>query len=184
MVGMKRSTVIDACLSIFLWMVSNSAMMAFDIDLAVKEISGAPSWTGMNSEIILKEGPRLCAVLKKYVMIGPDDARNLVAKLSSMTDTKDLISFDGKIYVFNRLYCNVPERADLRDWKFFGGWGGIKITNNTIRAIFPLTRVGNGELELTEVYRGYYGIKYRGLDEFNFLFDKFGQRSKMLKSGK
>ena len=72
--------------SIIIWMVFCSVVMAFDIDLAVKDISDAPSWTGMNSESIRKEGPKLCAVLKKYCnAIRPEEARNLVAKLSSMT---------------------------------------------------------------------------------------------------
>jgi hypothetical protein len=164
--------------SIIIWLASSSVVTALDMELAVKEISDAPSWTGMNSESIRTEGPKLCAALKQYVSISPEDARNLVAKLGSKTDTKDRISFDGKIYVFNRFYCNVPERADKRDWKFFGGWSGVDVSNNSIHILFPLTKIENGDLELTKVYGGYFGMKYRGLDEFNFLFERFGRRSK------
>lgn len=153
----------------------------FNLELACKAINDAPSWTRMSEDTIDSAGPELTAVLKNYAKISPVEARKLVERLSDLS--KDIskgaaIDHDicGKIYVFNRIYCNVPEMVDRIDWKFFGGWGGIPGDELRLNALYPLTQGEGGSLDLTETSGGYYGPPYKGLEEFDFLLSRFGKR--------
>lgn len=155
----------------------------FDLELACRSINDAPSWTRMSGDTIDSEGPKLSSVLRNFAAISPENARKLVERLSALSqDPSKEAAIDhdicGRIYIFNRLYCNVPRMVDRIDWKFFGGWGGIPGDELRLNALYPLTQGEGGSLELTETSGGYYGPRYRGLEEFDFLLSRFGKRER------
>lgn len=150
---------------------------AFDIDLAIKDISAAPKWVSMGNEKFQMEGAKLIQILMQYTDLDPKEARNLVDKLSvpsgSLYTQMDIA---GKIYIFNRLYCNVPDKSEMSDWKVFGDWRGVTVTQGRINSLFPLSKNKRDRLELTGHFHGYFGAPYRGLSEFDFLMKRFGRR--------
>lgn len=170
-------TVLSSCLAIGAPPVSK----IFELDVAVKEIQNAPNWIQMTEDKIALMGPQLTTILEKYMTISPKDARRIVERLSvgkdpnSSEPTSDR-EVGSKIYIFNRLYCNVPEMVSTSNWKVFGGWGGVPHNSDSLNALYPLTRQKNGTLKLTETFGGYGGPTYRGLEEFDFLLKRFGKR--------
>lgn len=160
------------------YIVSTLLSSAFDVEVAVNEIAAAPSWSRMSPERRLIDAPILLRILEKYLKLEPADARKLVERLAEVSkkDQDTRSSIDGNIYVFNRLYCNVPEKVEQTTWKFFGGWVGVPLKDSVVDAMYPLTPGKDRKLELTGSFRGYFGPQYRGLSEFDFLLDRFGKR--------
>jgi hypothetical protein len=152
-----------------------------DINLLVKEILAAPDWTRTeedelkNKRINKMRGAKILAVMSKGVSLSPENARLLVMRLHAQKKKNDR-GVDGKIYIFNRFYCNVPEWVDKADWRFFGGWGSIPHDNKTVGALYPLKESKDREVELVYLSGSYTGPAYRGLEEFDFLFKRFGKR--------
>lgn len=150
---------------------------ALDVDSAIKSIIAAPRWVSMSNEQLPKEGPKLMAILSNYTNIEQKTARNLVESLSTFpADQNVKMDIAGKIYIFNRLYLNVPEKSGISNWKVFGGWGGVNVTEGSINSLFPLEKNELGKLELTGRCGGYFGAPYRGLSEFDFLLERYGRR--------
>ena len=167
--------------SIFIFAASTSFGGEVDLDSAAKEILKAPDWTRSeatevaNKRIGEQRGREILDIIEKHTNLSPEDARQLVIRLSASGKSYDL-SISGKIYIFNRVYFNVPKMADKSDWKFFGAWGGIPQDKTTINALYPLRMTGEGKLELFYLSGSYAGPPYRGLDEFDFLLKKCGKR--------
>jgi len=83
----------------------------------------------------------------------------------------------SKIYLFNRLYFKVPPGfIPRKDAKVFGGWRGVPLMDGTINVLWPLTQDLDGHLSLTGQFKGYFGEKYRPLEEFDYFLEKFGTR--------
>ncbi len=143
----------------------------------------------MSEDEIRKDGKKLMDVLAKYTSIEVGDARKLVEGLTLSSKTLDGFellpeqgTYDmdvaGKIYVFNRLYCNVPETFNQKETKIFGGWIGVVAENESINILFPLHPAADGSIELAFVFGGYKGMPYRGNQEFEFFIKTFGVRNK------
>jgi polyhydroxyalkanoate synthesis regulator phasin len=155
---------------------------AADLNSAAKEILSAPDWTRTeaveiaNKRIDEKRGKKIIDVMEKYAALSPEEARSLVSNLSDSGKPYDL-SIGGKIYIFNRVYCNVPEKVKKVDWKFFGGWGSVPQDKETVNSLYPLRKTKTGRLELFYLSGSYTGPPYRGLEEFDFLLKRFGKRN-------
>ncbi len=175
---MKTFAFLGSSLSVTLLIISTSLCSAFEMEVAVKEIVAAPSWSRMNATRRAEDGPIMMATLQKYIKLEPENARKLVQQLADFSnkDQDARSNMDGKIYVFNRLYCNVPEKVDQNTWKFFGGWVGVPVKNGSVNAMHPLSLGKDGIIELTGSFRGYFGPRYQGLSEFDFLLNRFGRR--------
>ena len=154
----------------------NNFSLASDLENSIKEIENATSWTSLSDKQVLTDGDKLTSILKKYVFLKTGEAREIVEKLESLYQDKFDSDIAGKIYVFNRLFCNVPEKSPNEKWKFFGGWAGVSIKNNYVNSLFPLKKLENGKLKLIYSFSGYTGPHYKGLAEFDFLLKRFGRR--------
>lgn len=144
------------------------------VDTAIVEINMAPDWRGIRFPNDGGETKKLIDALMKHAKATPNEARELVMKLVASGETDHDLEIAGKIYIFNRLYCNVPRHSKRNDWKVFGGWGGIVVDENTINSLYPLV-LNKGEFKL-EQFSGYNGPPFQALDEFDWLFKRFGQR--------
>lgn len=168
-------------IAILITIASRSLGDPIDLDSGVKEILNVSDWTRSeavelaNKRIGEKRGREILVVMEKFRNISPDDARQLVIKLTNSGKPYDL-GIGGKIYIFNRVYCNVPEIVKKEDWKFFGAWGSIPQDEKTVNALYPLRLTAEGKLELFYLSGSYAGPVYRGLDEFDFLLKRFGRR--------
>jgi len=147
-----------------------------DIKTIVKEIEMAPDWTAISEQKIARDGPKLTAILRKYTSLSTDNARKVVEKLNASSEKSFNLSIGGKIYVYNRLLFEVPEKADQNNWKFFGGWIGVPVNNGVVNPLFPLGKNQNGRLDLIYSFGGYAGPEYRGLSEFEYFLQRFGRR--------
>jgi hypothetical protein len=158
-------------------------ILGAEVDMAsdIEKIVEAPDWTRpeadelINKKVGVERGKKILASLEKYRDLSPEKARQFVALLSSSGEKHDL-NIAGKIYIFNRLYCNVPERVEKTGWKFFGGWGSVPDDGITVGALFPLKETNDGKLELHYVSGSYTGPSYEGIKEFDFLLQRFGKR--------
>jgi hypothetical protein len=106
------------------------------------------------------------------------DARKLVEKLSGFSIKNFNRDIAGKIYIFNRIFCKVPEKSPSDSWKVFGGWLGIETKDENVNSLFPLQEPNEGDLKLVNSFSGYMGPPYQGLAEFDFLIERFGRRFK------
>jgi hypothetical protein len=147
----------------------------FDVDSAVKDIIAAPDWTVMNEKSLLIEGDKIIKILAKYCDLPSNNVRMLIQKLSESGDEFNL-SIGSKIYILNRMFFNVPEIADRSGWKFFGGWAGVPINGSRVSALFPLSITDDGLTKIKNVFGGYSGASYRGLEEFDFFLERYGRR--------
>jgi hypothetical protein len=152
----------------------------FDVNSALKEIASAPDWTAMDEKHIITDGSKIINTFSKYCDLPSENARLLIQRLAESGDEFNL-SIASKIYIFNRMYFNVPEMTDRVGWKFFGGWSGIPINETNVRSLFPLAIKDDGSTELKNVFSGYSGASYRGLDEFDFFLERFGPRKDRVK---
>ena len=152
-----------------------------DLPLFAKEILKAPDWDQPEVDELIKKrigkerGEKILNVLGKYTSLSTDQARALLILLSDSGKKTDL-RIGGKIYIFNRLYCDVPETVEREGWEFFGGWGGVPSSDKTINALYPLKKNEEGKLELHYLSGSYTGPNYRGVAEFDFLIERFGRR--------
>lgn len=170
------NTVVTICISCISSLYADSE--GFSADAATKEIRDAPSWARMTSNDIKDNGEKLTKILEKYAGLMPDQARTLISKLSAHTGSSFDYDTASKIYVFNRIYFDVPKNVDENGWKVFGGWGGVPKNGGVINALYPLSYKKTGELELTETSGGYSGPSYRGLSEFDHFMKLFGRRQR------
>jgi hypothetical protein len=172
---MSKNNSLMILAAIFLWSTT-SISLAFNIEDATKEIESASSWTRLSDKQVLTDGDKLTSILEKYVFLKTITAREIVERLEMLYQNKFDSDVAGKIYVFNRLFCNVPEKSNHEKWMFFGGWAGVSIKDNYVNSLFPLTKLDNGKLKLVYSFAGYTGPHYRGLAEFDFLIERFGRR--------
>lgn len=162
--------------------IAVSLGVAADLDSVAKEILSAPDWTRTeaaeiaNKRIDVKRGQKIVDVMTKCADLSPEEARRLVSNLSASGKPYDL-SIGGRIYIFNRVYCNVPEKVKKVDWKFFGGWGSVPQDKETVDSLYPLRKTTTGRLELFYLSGSYTGPPYRGIEEFDFLLKRFGKRN-------
>lgn len=147
-----------------------------ELQKAVVEINAAPDWRGIPFPSDGTNGARLVNTLLKYKHYSPAKARRLVKMLIDTSGEPLELDVGGKIYIFNRLYSNVPESSTRTEWKVFGGWGGIAVDDNTINSMYPLV-LSNGVFKL-EQFSGYGGPPFQALEEFDWLLKRFGPRFK------
>lgn len=168
----------DMLVTIFcLFLVSMPAKSAEnELQKAVVEISAAPDWRRIPFPSNGTTAARLVNTLLKYKDYCPEKARILVKMLINTSGKTLDLDVGGKIYIFNRLYINVPESSKRADWKVFGGWGGIAVDDHRINSMYPLV-LSNGEFKL-EQFSGYGGPPYQALEEFDWLLKRFGPRFK------
>lgn len=172
-----NSTSIKLLFALGVFLKISSAACALDTDLDIKVIAAGPKWVNMSNEELQKGRGELMGVLRKFTDLDTVRARDLVEKLSILpADYNIKMDIAGKIYIFNRLYCNVPDKSEISNWKIFGGWGGVYVAKGRINSLFPLSKNKAGQLELTGHCSGYFGAPYRGLSEFDFLLERFGRR--------
>ncbi|MDX2227245.1 MAG: hypothetical protein SFY92_09180 [Verrucomicrobiae bacterium] len=104
-----------------------------------------------------------------------EEARKcIISCLQERTDDK--VGAWSKVYVFNRLYFNVPEWEEKKSLRFFGGWIGIPEKDGKINVMFPLEKNANGRIFLSKNFGGYSGPDYDGLGEFDYFLKKYGLR--------
>lgn len=167
------------CFIIFFWggITLTANELDFKLEDAVKEINLLPSWISMNDKSKLaEESKSLITTLVKYAHITPENARQLINKLQKQSGEKVDVDLASKIYVFNRIYCRVPTNTKQEEMSFFGGWLGIPSKEGSINILFPLSENLDGQLKLSEIYRGYNGRPYQGLEEFEYFLKRFGPR--------
>lgn len=164
------------------WIITGfSSGQIIDFKDAVKEIQRTSSRFPMPGEEDHVEKPKIVEILRHYAELSPKGARKLVGDLmAAETDSLDTITWE-KVYIFNRLYCNVPENVDQKTWEFFGGWS-IPNKNGVLKALYPLSLSKEGNLELRGgLWGAYMGGPYEGVKEFDFLFKRYGKRQKVVK---
>jgi hypothetical protein len=177
--GMKHADLLRHVFGTFICLLLVSMPAKCDeneLQKAAFEISVAPDWRGIPFPNDGTTGAKLIDTLSRYTNYSPADARKLVMMLIDAGGDPPDLEVGGKIYIFNRLYCNVPESSKRDDWKIFGGWGGIAVDGNTVNSMYPLV-LSNGKFNLKQ-FSGYAGPPYQALEEFDWLFKRFGQRFK------
>lgn len=168
-------------LTIFLLILYPTCGAESNMKEEIKEILMLPDWTRLEVEelitkrVSIERGQKIVGTLEKYRELAPEKARQFVTLLSSSGEKNDL-SIAGKIYIFNRIYFNVPERVEKSNWKYFGGWGSVPDDGKTVEALYPLKVTNDGKLELHYISGSYTGPSYDGIGEFDFLLHKFGKR--------
>lgn len=156
-------------------LLSPSQVKAFEPETAAKEILQAPRWANMHQENFLELGPKLLTVLNTYKDLEPPQARLLVEAIVALQeDPFDLVTA-SQIFVFNRLYFNVPEWELLENWKSHSGFHGIPQKGFSFNSLYPLT-LKNGKFEFCGGSLAYAGGPYMGLKEFDYLAEKYGKR--------
>jgi len=149
----------------------------FDLKSAIQEFSRIPDWTKLHRDNLPFEAKKITHVLNQYKHITPEEAEKLVSGLLQIGDEFDMEN-NGKVYLFNRVYCDVPSYVERDQWRFFGGWSGVPVTETEVNALYPFTVKDDGTLELTGVFGGYFGSEYLGLEEFKYFLKRFGQRER------
>lgn len=146
------------------------------LEESIVAINAAPDWRALQFPHQNAEVKILMGCLLKYVRFAPEDFREIIKSLATSAEHNSDLAIGGKIYILNRLYCNVPRHSKRDGWKVFGGWGGIGVDENTIDSLYPLV-LKSGEFDLQQ-FSGYGGPPYQGLEEFDWLLKRFGQRFK------
>ena len=159
-----------------LYLVSSVRTEAINIEDAVKTIIAAPDWTTMNGDNLSIEGQKLVKILRSFMELKPEEAKSLVSALNLLQIKRLDTGIAGKILIYNRLYCNVPSKPDRNGRRNFGGWNGSSGMGFTVDALYPLTQTDEGWLGLNQAFGGYTGPLYRGLEEFDYFYAKFGKR--------
>ncbi len=126
----------------------------FDLEKAVKEIRAAPDWTTETDDSLPLVQSKITDVYLLYLDISSKDARSLVVEMMASGERFDASNY-GRIHLFNKMFCNVPEVVERADWKFFGGWMGFPVSDETVGALYPLAINVKGKLKLVGVYRGF-----------------------------
>ena len=141
---------------------------------SISDIKLAPDWRTLKFPDQTGDSKVLIESLLKHVRYKPEEFREIIRGLAVEAEVNYDLAIKEKIYILNRLYCNVPKYSKRDDWKVFGGWGGIGVDKNTLSSLYPLV-LKDGEFTL-EQFSGYGGPPYRGLEEFDWLLKRFGQR--------
>jgi hypothetical protein len=141
---------------------------------SISEIKLAPDWRTLRFPDRTGGSKVLIETLLKHVKYNQEEFRRIIRGLAVEAELNQDLAIGGKIYILNRLYCNVPNHSKRDDWKVFGGWGGIGVDEDTLSSLYPIV-LKDGEFTL-EQFSGYAGPPYRGLEEFDWLLKRFGQR--------
>jgi len=158
--------------------VSSFYVWAADLESMKRELQDAPGWPDMvTPEELKSKGDKLITTLVKCQNLSPDQVRQLIAFLLQNANPDQRMSAWTKVYVLNRLYCNVPEWVQTDDIKFFGGWGGIPVKDQRIRLLYPLVRDSVDSFHIGNLIGSYTGPDYFGLEEFDYLLKRFGVRT-------
>lgn len=81
----------------------------------------------------------------------------------------------SKLYVLNRYLFELPVFEDLNEPRF-AAIRGIPVENHSLNVLWPLEIGKNGELELSGIFKGYYGESYQAIKEFDHFKNKYGVR--------
>ncbi len=147
----------------------------FNLETAVEKIRSGPDWVFETDASLPKVESKITQTFKPYLGIDSKDARRIVVELMKGGEEYD-IKIYGKVHIFNKMFCAVPEIANREDWQFFGGWLGYPVADKSVGALYPLSLDETGKLRLTGVCRGIMGPAYRGVEEFDYLLKRFGRR--------
>lgn len=91
-------------------------------------------------------------------------------------DMADRIDVELKVYILNRVVCNVPQWVDSREPIPFGGWLDRPTRDGAINVLWPLSVDDDGELRLTGAMMSYMGAPYQPLSEFRAFLERYGRR--------
>jgi len=158
----------------------NSKAFATDnaIERKIAQLNSAPSWQQMNDENVAILGKQLMDVIKPVQEWTIEDVHQLVSQLEKQSINEgQKWRYLGDIYIINRFYTNVPEWADRKSIKIFGGWAIPRKKTDQINVLYPLSISENYDLEITGGSRMYNGPPYNGLGEFEYFIRKFGKRN-------
>ncbi|MFT4177159.1 MAG: hypothetical protein QM627_10950 [Luteolibacter sp.] len=152
-----------------------------DLSEAIREFEALPRWTRAEAEELVPQrvnpakAEKIMTVCRKYQRLSYYEARELL-RLLILKYPYDL-EMGGNLYIFNRVYCRVPDEVPRESWKFFGGWIAVPGTEEKVGALWPLKENGQGELELVFPNAGgYAGPSYRAVEEFDYFYKRFGKR--------
>jgi hypothetical protein len=111
--------------------------------------------------------------------------RTSVLRAAEVEYTKDLTARGaysqlddlGVLFLLNRYIFNVPDASPRSEARFFGGWEGVRVTENEVNLLWPLAVGKSGDLELSSTFDGYNGPVFRAVDEFDYFDRRFGRRA-------
>jgi hypothetical protein len=125
------------------------------------------------------ERQKIIACLEKIVRY-----RTSVLRAAEVEYTKDLTARGsysqlddlGVLFLLNRYIFNVPDVSPRSEARFFGGWEGVPVTEETVNLLWPLSTAKSGGLEFTGAFGGYYGPAFQAVAEFDYFDHRFGRR--------
>ncbi len=83
----------------------------------------------------------------------------------------------SRIFLLNRYIFDIPEKNNpLQKVTTYGGWRGRPLDGKTVNLLWPFTLDADKKLQLVINFKGYGGVPYRGLEEFDEFSKNFSRR--------
>jgi hypothetical protein len=109
--------------------------------------------------------------------LSTNEARSVVASLIGQTNGLTSFHNHSKVYIFNRVYCNVPESEVVGKIWPFGGWGiESSSSKGHMNILYPLKTNSSGVFYITVPSPPYGGPAFQGLNEFDEFLKLYGKR--------
>lgn len=138
------------------------------------------SWAEMERGTFPRQDDPIIKVMQRLCREEPGFVRNVIRKLLELGDDNTTpgnpVNKWSFVYLINRFYCHVPDWETVKDRRLFGGWVGIPEDDSRFKLGYPLVFNPDGTIELEGPLGGYTGAAYQGLNEFDFLLEKYGRR--------
>jgi len=156
------------------------SVVAEEVKDAVNELRAIPSWGGLGPQNINQQGDEIIQSLSKIAALPNGEVRKVITEALAAVEQNGVAAkqrcalIDG-LYVFNRLYYDIPPLLKQRDLKIFGA-AYVPIGENRL-ASWPLKFSESGKPTLQDSYLLYCGPPYDVLAEFDYFATQFKIRT-------
>jgi hypothetical protein len=188
----KEITCILPCYDSLLAKMSYSeweAVTTANVEKIIQLIVEMPDWTGFSlNQEYPEEIAKIERIAREISSYNLDEIRAAISKLlREAAKPYDFIILQGKFYVLNKYFFNLPEtvRRDSPYCRAFGGgWLGMPGTgdfknprdDDLVHIRWPWEEDASGQWHVTGKYAGYMGPPYDALAAFDFYRESFGKR--------
>jgi hypothetical protein len=146
--------------------------VATDADPLLDLIYKIPAWTlGYDSD----KTERLTDIARQLSKVSTAQLRSLLSLFVQKESSIDELS---KVYLLLRVLYNLPEKADPKTVKVFGGW--VLPSNNSLNVPYnlswPIATTHNNLIIVSGTFYGYLGTPYVAVAEFDYFNQNFTKR--------
>lgn len=129
------------------------------------------------SSQFLEASEKIVTTLARSLECSPMQMWRYISRISQRPPEDDDF-LECKLYILNRIYNNVvPDDEEIVDPPIFAGMRIYGEGDDGFhRWLWPFVMNGDGEIAMGYIMPGMNGPPYRAIDEFWFLYGKYGKR--------